>query len=66
MTWRALILLLFSPLALAQPASGSLSVYEVVQQKIAVLATYDGKIEAIYRSTVSAQTRGRIQEYALM
>lgn len=62
MAWRTLILLLFSPFALAQGVSGSLSVYEVVRQDMAILATYDGKIEAINRSTVSAQTRGRIQE----
>jgi len=57
-----LILLLFTPFVVAAPASESLSVLEVVAQDVAVHALYDGKIEAINRSTVSAQTRGRIQE----
>ncbi|HED15583.1 MAG TPA: efflux RND transporter periplasmic adaptor subunit [Gammaproteobacteria bacterium] len=62
MAWRALILLLFSPFVVAQPAAEPLSVYQVVPQDVAVHAIYDGKIEAINRATVSAQTRGRIQE----
>lgn len=62
MAWRALILLLFSPFVVAEPASEPLPLYEVVLQDVAVRAVYDGKIEAINRSTVSAQTRGRIQE----
>ncbi len=62
MAWRSLILLLFLPLAVAGPDTGSLALYQVKPQNIAIHADYDGKIEAVNRSTVSAQTRGRIQE----
>jgi len=62
MAWRALILLLFSPFVVAEAGSEQLSLYEVTPQNVAIHAVYDGKIEAINRSTVSAQTRGRVQE----